>query len=62
MEYQQLINFIENTSNQPSKFRTKNCVETSDESRRTYNTNSHIKFKTTMLVIIVIHIYLLKEL
>ena len=36
-------------SNQPSKFRTKNWVEISDESRGAYNVNSQIKFKTTML-------------
>ena len=40
---------IDNTSNQPSKFRTKNWVEINDESRVTYNFNSQIKFKTTML-------------
>ena len=37
------------TSNQPSKFRTKSWVEINDESRRTYNVNSQIKFKNTML-------------
>ena len=36
-------------SNQPSKFRTKNWVEINVESRGTYNVNSQIKFKTTML-------------
>ena len=30
-------------------FRTKNGAEINDDSRRTYNTNSHIKFKTSML-------------
>ena len=40
---------IDDTSNQPSKFRTKNWVEINDESRGTYNVNSQIKFKTTML-------------
>ena len=40
---------IDNTSNQPSKFRTKNWVKINDESRGTYNVNSQIKFKTTML-------------
>ena len=40
---------LDNTSNQPSKFKTKNWVEVNDESRGTYNTNSQIKFKTTML-------------
>ena len=40
---------IDGATNQPSKFRTKNWVEISDESRGTYNVNSQIKFKTTML-------------
>ena len=30
-------------------FRTKNWVEINDESRKTYNVNSQIKFKTKML-------------
>ena len=37
------------SSNQPSKFKAKNCVEVNDESRGTYNVNSQIRFKTTML-------------
>ena len=40
---------LDNAPNQPSKFRTKNWVEINDESRGTYNFNSQIKFKTTML-------------
>ena len=40
---------IDDASNQPSKFRTKNWVEINDESRGTYNVNNQIKFKTTML-------------
>ena len=48
MEYQKIIKFLDNAANQPSKFRTKNWVEINDESRGTYNVNSHIKFKTTM--------------
>ena len=40
---------IDDASNQPSKFRTKNLVEINDQSRGTYNVNSQIKFKTTML-------------
>ena len=40
---------IDDTSNQPSKFRTRNWVEINDESRGAYNINSQIKFKTTML-------------
>ena len=49
MEYQNITNLLENASSQPSKFRTKSCVEIYDESRRGYNVNSYIKFKTTML-------------
>ena len=49
MEYQKIINFLDNTLDQSSKFRTKNWVETNDESRGTYNTNSQIKFKASML-------------
>ena len=49
MKYQKIANLIEDTSNQPSKFRTKIWVEINDESRGTYNVNSQIKFKTTML-------------
>ena len=49
MEYQKIINLLENPPNQPSKFRTKNWVEVNYESRGTYNVNSQIKFKTSML-------------
>ena len=49
MEYQKIANLIDDTSSKPSKFRTKNWVEINDESRGTYNVNSQIKFKTTML-------------
>ena len=40
---------IDDASNQPSKFKTKNWIEINDKSRGTYNVNSQIKFKTTML-------------
>ena len=40
---------LDNTPNQPSKFRTKNCVKINDDSRETYNTNSQIKFRIMML-------------
>ena len=49
MEYQKIANLIDDASNQPSKFRTKNWVEINDESRGIYHVNSQIKFKTTML-------------
>ena len=49
MEYQKVANLLDDASNQPSKFRTKNWVEMNDESKVTYNVNSQIKFKTSML-------------
>ena len=49
MEYKKITDLLNNISTQSSKFRTKNWVEINDESRRAYNTNSQINFKTTML-------------
>ena len=49
MEYKKIIKLLENTSNQPTKFRTKKWVEINDKSRGTFNTNCQIKFKTSML-------------
>ena len=50
MKYQKIANLLDDaSSNQPSKFQTKNWVEVNDESRGTYNVHSQIKFKTTML-------------
>ena len=40
---------LDNTPNQTIKFRTKNLVEINDDARRMYNTNTQIKFKTSML-------------
>ena len=48
MEYQKIVNLLNDESNQPSKFRTRNWIEVNDESRRTYTSND-VKFKTTML-------------
>ena len=33
MEYQIIVNLLDNTSDQPSKFRTKNWIGINDESR-----------------------------
>ena len=49
MKYQKITNLLDNTSNQPSKLRTKNWVEINDESRGKYNVNGQIKFKALML-------------
>ena len=49
MEYKKIVILLENTQDQPSKFRTKNWVEINDESKDLYKPGSDIKFKTTML-------------
>ena len=49
MEYQKIINLLDNTQKNPSKFRTKHRVGINDDARGTYNSNSQIKFKTSML-------------
>ena len=56
MEYQK-IDLLDDTTNQPSKFRTRNWVEIIDESQGAYNddddnnddNNNNIKFKTSMI-------------
>ena len=40
---------LDNTPNQPTKFRTKNWIKINDDARGMYNTNSQIKFKSLML-------------
>ena len=49
MEYQKIINVLDDTTSQKSKFRTRNLVEINDESRWTYNYSSDIRFKTLMI-------------
>ena len=45
MEYRKIANLLESTSDNPSKFRTRNWVEINDKSRGSY-ANSDIRFKT----------------
>ena len=61
MEYQKIENLLDNLSNQPSRFRTRDWVEVNDEQRETYS-GSDIKFKTTTLtwVIMLMHTYLVR--
>ena len=40
---------LDDTSNQPSKFTTKNWVEINDDVRGAYSPNKQIRFKTSML-------------
>ena len=48
MEYQKIVNLLDNAPNQLSRFRTGNWIEINHESRGTY-TGNDIKFKTIML-------------
>ena len=49
MEYQKIINSLDDTTNKPPKFRTRNWVEINDESQGTYNESNQIKLKTSMI-------------
>ena len=49
MEYQKMINLLDNTPNQATKFRTKNWVEINNDARGTHNKDNQIKFKTSLL-------------
>ena len=40
MEYQKIVSFIDDATNEPSKFRTINWVEINDELQETYNTSN----------------------
>ena len=44
-----MINLLDDTLNQPSKFRTKKWIEINYQSKGVYNTISEVRFKTTML-------------
>ena len=49
MQYKKIINLLDNTQDEPPKFKTRNWVEINDESRRMYNVSNKIKFKTSMM-------------
>ena len=44
-----MINLLDNTSDKPSKFRTKNWVEINDDTIGAYSPNKNVRFKTLML-------------
>ena len=48
MEYQKIINLLDDSTNQPSKFRTSNWAEINDESRGAYNNDDN---KLIMMII-----------
>ena len=49
MEYQKIANLLNDESNKPSKFRTKNWVEINDDVRDVFSPKKQIRFKTAML-------------
>ena len=49
MEYQKIINLLDNKPHQSSNFRTKNWAEINDELHGVYGTGSQIRFKTSKL-------------
>ena len=71
MEFKKILNWLDNTQNEPSKFRTKNWVKINDKSRETHNVSNQIKPETSMISSnlwsnirsnIAMHIYMIKEL
>ena len=66
MEYQKIINMIDDTKNQPSKFRTRNWIQINHESRETVmlivTLNLKLQWSGQINVIIVMHIYNLNQL
>ena len=49
MKYQKIASLLNDESNKPSKFRTKNWVEINDDVRGVYSPNKQIRFKTATL-------------
>ena len=49
MKYKKIMNLLDKLPNQPSKLRLKIWIEINNDARGTYNTNSQIKFKTSIL-------------
>ena len=66
MEYQKIINMIDDTKNQSSKFRTRNWIQINHESRETVmlivTLNLKLQWSGQIYVIIVMHIYNLNQL
>ena len=49
MEYQEITKLLDDTTNESSKFRTRNWVEINDESQRTHNVSNQIKSKGSII-------------
>ena len=49
MEYQKIVNFLGNIPGKVPRFITKKWIEVHGQYGEAYNTNKHIRFKTSML-------------
>ena len=49
MQQQKIINLLDNTPNQSTKFRTKHWVDINDNAHGTYNNNSQINVKVKFM-------------
>ena len=49
MEYQKIANLLNDETNKPSEFRTRNWIEINDDIRGAYSPNKEIRFKAAML-------------
>ena len=49
MEFQKIINLLENAPNHPSKFTTKNWIKIDDDIGGVYSPNKQIRLKTPLL-------------
>ena len=49
MEYQKIVNLLNDASNKPSNLRQRNWVEINEYVRGAYYPNKQIRFKTAML-------------
>ena len=49
MEHQEILNLLDDTLNQSSKFRARNLIEINDASQGTCNVSNQIKFKNSVV-------------
>ena len=45
MEYQKIVNLLDNSPNLSSKFKAKSSIEISDESQGTHTEDNEVRFK-----------------
>ena len=58
MEYQKIINLLDDTTNRPSKFRTRDWVEINDESQGAYNNDNDDDENNMMVIILILNLRL----